>query len=588
MKTYTAILLLTASISTQVTAKTPQKESQLFLVGGGLKSCSSMAIKNCNSSVLPEIRQLINVKTGSLYQINQKTIQLLKHSWPAHFDKRTKQALILLLKRASGDDLAKPVTKSALKSRLKKYDTKKIIKTLSDPEYYLMLDLLEQPVLHAKTHVRLKEHVKLQSSTNVFSTEIYENFVQQAKVNSGKDHPKILIITASGRDSFEAVDFYQAAFEQAGANAQWLPLDATLNTLIHKTGDRKSVCKQLTKTRLKVQGSINREFIYPDLADKQLQACLVPASLIENLKQADGVFINGGDQSLTLKAFIKPDGSDSEMLSLIKEKLRNEYFIVGGTSAGTAVMSGGIFAGVNTPMITNGASNVAIVRGAKKNQLPVEGCQKSNMCNENLLNSDLTFRSKGGLGLFHWGIMDTHFSERGRQGRLAKLVLETNSRFGFGVDEATALIVSELSSEAPSFNVIGQGGVFIVENDQEPLTNNSVNTHYISYQDSAKIINQQLNIKIASWKNTPTEIAPLQSKVSNVFDNSRYKVMTEILCRSNADEYNAVDEWNKHKINITVAKLPDAASGYGVLAINNKTKNYCSYTNYALSFWVVD
>ena len=40
-----------------------------------------------------------------------------------------------------------------------------------------------------------------------------------------------------------------------------------------------------------------------------------------------------------------------------------------------------------------------------------------------------------GFGFFNYGIIDTHFSQRGRQGRITSLALETGVRFAFGVDE---------------------------------------------------------------------------------------------------------------------------------------------------------
>src|SRR5208282_846604 len=65
-----------------------------------------------------------------------------------------------------------------------------------------------------------------------------------------------------------------------------------------------------------------------------------------------------------------------------------------------------------------------------------------------------------GLGFFHAGIVDQHFSQyRGRLGRLARAVIEEHTRFGFGVDENTAMLVSGDGR----IEVVGTGNLTIVD-----------------------------------------------------------------------------------------------------------------------------
>ncbi len=582
MKAFSLILLLSALITTQSSAKTTEKQSKLFLVGGGLKTCSSMASKNCISNTLAKNSPLSTAKTTSLYKINEKIIKLLKNSWPNHFNKRNFLQIVSLLEKIDKKTSEQIKTKAELKSLLRKYDRKRVISKLNDAEYFLLFDLLEQPVLAPNSQQRLKEHVDLSQSTHVFSTEIYQRFVALAREISNKETPNIVVITASARDPFEAADFYQAVFQQAGGNTQWLPLDATLNSAFQQHGDRKSICKSLPSIRLKVQGSINRELVYPDLSEQQYQACLSPETIIENIANADGIFINGGDQSLTAKAFLNDDGTDSKTLALIKQKLANNTLIIGGTSAGTAVMSGGKYNNDAIVMITNGQSNTAIVRGAKKDVLPQEGCQKTGSCDDAVLNDDLTYNSAGGLGLFHWGIMDTHFSERGRQGRLATLVLETNTRFAFGVDEATALIVSEVTSENPNFEVVGESGVFVVENNFS-MQNKTLSTHYITRGDKARLDNQQFRLQIADWKNMSIEKGTMPSDIEDIFSGSRYQLSAKVLCRTLNKSFSATTQWRKTKHSVQVAKANDYKDGFGAISFGGVDKGYCSYQNYQLS-----
>jgi len=543
-----------------------------------------MAIKNCEFNNLEEKTQLKTGKQTSYYQINQKTINLFKKYWPEAFSKTNQQAIFNILQTINKQEKDHLLSKAQLKLLYKKYDENNIINKLNDAQYYFLLDALEQPVINENTEQRLTERVNLSRSSNTFSTEIYHQFIELAQQNSGKKRPNILVITASARDPFEAVDFYQTVFSQAGGNTRWLPLDATLNTLLQQTGERQQICQQLSATRLKVQGSFHREYVYPDLADIQRQACLSPQRIFDEIEQADGIFINGGDQSLTLKAFVNKDGSDSQALTKIKDKLANNGLVIGGTSAGTAVMSGGVFNKTPVVMITNGQSNTAIVRGAKKDVLPMEGCQKSNSCQQNVLNDDLTYNASGGLGVFDWGILDTHFSERGRQGRLAQLALDTNTQFAFGVDESTALLVSNINSTKPTFEVVGQSGVFMVENNSGVLPINSVLTHYLTRGDILTFNNNnQLSIQYTSWKQAINESAELPENIDDIFYRKRYQQSAELLCRTNNVLISGESHWKNNDTQITIEKQHDAKSHFGVLTRKGSAVNYCSYQNYLMS-----
>jgi cyanophycinase-like exopeptidase len=59
----------------------------------------------------------------------------------------------------------------------------------------------------------------------------------------------------------------------------------------------------------------------------------------------------------------------------------------------------------------------------------------------------LTGYGPGGIGFFPHGLLDTHFANRGRHGRLLQLLADTagltrGDTRAFGVDENTALVVT--------------------------------------------------------------------------------------------------------------------------------------------------
>ena len=66
--------------------------------------------------------------------------------------------------------------------------------------------------------------------------------------------------------------------------------------------------------------------------------------------------------------------------------------------------------------------------------------------------NNMAYDPNGGLGLIDDFVLDTHFSEMGREGRLIKVVQETRdiatgTTRGLGVDEDTALFVTGLDSQ---------------------------------------------------------------------------------------------------------------------------------------------
>jgi cyanophycinase len=63
-----------------------------------------------------------------------------------------------------------------------------------------------------------------------------------------------------------------------------------------------------------------------------------------------------------------------------------------------------------------------------------------------------------GLGLIGGVVIDSHFAERGRFGRLIGAVTENPKNLGVGIDEDTAVFV-----ENDHFTVLGSGGVYVLD-----------------------------------------------------------------------------------------------------------------------------
>lgn len=139
-----------------------------------------------------------------------------------------------------------------------------------------------------------------------------------------------------------------------------------------------------------------------------------------------GVFFSGGDQ-LRIASQI----GDTPIEQRVRT-IHDGGGLIAGTSAGASVMS--------ETMLVGGASSESHRIG------------------------DL--RMAPGLGLIRNAIIDQHFAERGRIGRLLGAVAHNPRILGVGIDEDTAIVV-----EGERFDVIGSGAVYVVDGEEVTQSN---------------------------------------------------------------------------------------------------------------------
>jgi cyanophycinase len=139
---------------------------------------------------------------------------------------------------------------------------------------------------------------------------------------------------------------------------------------------------------------------------------------LEVVDDAAGIFFSGGDQ-LRITSQIGDTGIEAKVRALFERG-----GVVAGTSAGAAAMS--------ETMLVKGSSGESHRIG------------------------DL--HMSPGLGLIRDVIIDQHFAERGRFGRLLGAVAHNPRVLGLGIDEDTAVIVQD-----DMLRVIGNGAVYVVD-----------------------------------------------------------------------------------------------------------------------------
>src|SRR5690606_29122435 len=184
---------------------------------------------------------------------------------------------------------------------------------------------------------------------------------------------------------------------------------------------------------------------------------------IEKLRLADCVMFSGGNQS-KISTYIK----NTRFHKLLMQRYLTEEFVVAGTSAGAMCMS--------EEMISGGSSKESFVKASTK--------------------------MRKGMSLSPEIIIDTHFIQRGRFGRLSEAVARFPELVGIGLAEDTGMVIKG----GNNCDIIGSGMVIIFDpgklthnnfeilKDGTPLTMRNLITHVLSSGDSFFIKDRRVEV----------------------------------------------------------------------------------------------
>lgn len=190
--------------------------------------------------------------------------------------------------------------------------------------------------------------------------------------------------------------------------------------------------------------------------------------ILERLKVADVVMFTGGDQ-LRLTSIL----GGTPFHDILLNKYKSEDFIYAGTSAGAAAASNN--------MIYQGSSSEALLKGEVK--------------------------ITSGLGLIDDVIIDTHFVQRGRIGRLFQAVVGNPKVLGIGLGEDTGLLITN----GRQMEAIGSGLVILVDGREikdtnltqielgQPISINHLVTHVLSKNDTFDLDTFKMTIKSSQY-----------------------------------------------------------------------------------------
>lgn len=188
------------------------------------------------------------------------------------------------------------------------------------------------------------------------------------------------------------------------------------------------------------------------------------ADFIKHIETADCIMFSGGDQSKISKYI-----GGSTIHNILLERYKTDAgFVIAGTSAGAMMMA--------EEMVSGGSAAKAFLKGAVK--------------------------MRKGLGLIPELIIDTHFIQRGRFGRISEAVAKFPTLIGFGLAEDTGMIIKN----GNTCTVIGSGMVIVFDgknlthNNERvleagtPMTMANLTVHVLSNGDQYDISKRQVKV----------------------------------------------------------------------------------------------
>lgn len=184
---------------------------------------------------------------------------------------------------------------------------------------------------------------------------------------------------------------------------------------------------------------------------------------IELIKNANCIMFSGGNQTNISKLI-----GGTSIHSILMERFKYERIVIAGTSAGAMCMS--------YEMISGGSVKESLIKGAVK--------------------------MGRGMGFITNLVIDSHFIQRGRFGRLAEAVAKFPELLGVGLAEDTGLVIKNSNT----FEIIGSGMVILF--DPRDLKHNNVQilaegtpmslvnlkTHVLTNGDKFNITKRQVKV----------------------------------------------------------------------------------------------
>jgi cyanophycinase len=235
-------------------------------------------------------------------------------------------------------------------------------------------------------------------------------------------------------------------------------------------------------------------------------------AIVARIRGCSGFWFSGGVQSRTVRLF-RPDGGSTPAYEALLQR-HADGAVVGGSSAGAAIMS--------DPMIAGGSTTGALARGASRDR-----AERDEEENDDYAGGGISITT--GLGFLGPAIVDQHFLARGRIGRLITAVLDLEEYdVGFGIDENTALIVDGDTAYA-----LGGSGVIALDTraaSRDGRSATGVRLHLLGHGD--RFIMSTGRFEAAPGRSAPARSALPAHPPDDIFARWRFLHLLDRLARS--------------------------------------------------------
>ena len=283
----------------------------------------------------------------------------------------------------------------------------------------------------------------------------------------------IIIGGAVDRGSFSETDLDKSAVQNLNFFEAGI-LKRIITESKHKEKSRIEVVTTASKVPREIGPEYVKAFNYLNATNIDIlhivrrEQAMEP-EVLDRLRAADVLMFSGGDQ-LRLTSIL----GGTPFHDIFLEKYRNEDFIYAGTSAGAAAASNN--------MIYQGSSSEALLKGEVK--------------------------ITSGLGLINDVIIDTHFVQRGRIGRLFQAVVGNPKVLGIGLGEDTGLLITN----GREMEAIGSGLVILVDGREikdtnltqvelgQPISISHLVTHVMSKYDTFNLETFKMHIRSSQYE----------------------------------------------------------------------------------------
>ncbi|KAL4236965.1 hypothetical protein ACF0H5_005349 [Mactra antiquata] len=281
------------------------------------------------------------------------------------------------------------------------------------------------------------------------NTEIYNTIVRLA---GGPGVAKIGIINAASADPVSSYQFYRDIFinDYGVLEANRIPID-----LNHTS----NVADQAT---------------------------------IDLIYSQTGFFFGGGDQARVIQSFLGTYGEFSPALIALHQMFESGA-VIAGTSAGCTCQTANY-------MVKSGVSYDSLSYGSFPDVEP-----------DHTRRDALIYGTLGGLGFMKGYVLDSHFAQRGREGRMIRMLSDTKAlakgtSYGIGVDENTAVVVTHADTNTSKGEVIGASGITIFDLSRSIVVSDTyfrISQVYLSYLTHGDSFNLNDHSIIYSPTKTP-------------------------------------------------------------------------------------